>query len=190
MSNFNESIVMVLVVFWCLCCISPFIFIAYKSIQNAITRKKERSLEKERRIIELDDEIRETKENYDTQIETMRAEHALEIRTIKEEVSATLEDMKYSELTYIQVNEIVTDIIEELWSNKYGFNYAVRDAVVVPDMDKDIQDFSTEVFSALSENVKINIAKYYNMEYFIKKITRQSTAIFIKYLKENKPPSK
>lgn len=127
---------------------------------------------------------------YVEEIAMLESDHKNQIELIERSHADTINNMNHAPLTFEDINEIIAAVMDELWVNKYYMNYYLRDAAVVPDVDKDIANFSKEVFSALSQNVVDNALKYYKFDYLIEKITRQSTVIFMDYIKKNKPPSK
>lgn len=135
-------------------------------------------------------EKEEIDDMHRAEISQIEEDHKNQIKSIERDHEETIKNMKYTPLSFEDINEILTTVMDELWVNKYYMNYYLRDAAVVPDVDKDIANFSKEVFSALSENVVDNALKYYKFDYLIEKITRQSTIIFMDYIKKNKPPSK
>lgn len=93
-------------------------------------------------------------------------------------------------LSFNECNDIIDYIVDDIWKNKYFINYRLRELTIIPAMDDEITSFVKEVVGAISDNVKMEIIKYYSYDYMIQKITRKSQMLFIDYTNNFKPSTK
>ena len=93
-------------------------------------------------------------------------------------------------LSYKECNEIIDNIIDDIWKNKYYISYRLRDISIISHMDEEISVFVKEVIDSISNNVMIECLKYYSYDYLIKKITRTGQMLFIEYTNNHKPNTK
>lgn len=93
-------------------------------------------------------------------------------------------------LSFEQCNTIIDNIIDDIWTNKYYYIYRLKDVRVISKMSDEINMCVNDVLSAISDDVKLEICKYYTYEYLIKKITRQVKNLFIDYTYKFKPSTK
>ena len=133
-----------------------------------------------------DKEINELTKDYEKRL--FLAEN--EANVIKEEYQNMVDDIHYKPLEYTELNTIVDDIVNELWSQKYQMNYLLRGVDVIPDMTNDIAEMAREVVSSINQNLWANIDRYYDRAYFGSMITRKVEILFIEYTNRHKPPSK
>lgn len=93
-------------------------------------------------------------------------------------------------LSFDDCNKIIDDIINDIWTNKYYLNYRLRELTIIPDMDAEINSFVKEVTTSIGSSVMLEILKYYQYNYIIKRITRKSQMLFVEYTRTFKPPTK
>lgn len=93
-------------------------------------------------------------------------------------------------LSFSECNDIINDVVDDIWKNKYFIAYRLKEVSVIPAMDEEITSFVKEVVDALSEDVIKESCKYYSYDYIIKKITRQGQMLFIDYTNNYKPNAK
>lgn len=138
----------------------------------------------------LETSLTEKETEYQNKLTELEQSHLKDVELLHNDFNNNVNSIHYTDLSYETVNTIVNDTFTEIWSNKYLMNYVLKEMVVIPNMDEEIQAMTEDVYNALGANVKHNLLKYYDMEYFIKKITRQTTVTFMEYIKTHKPPSK
>lgn len=130
------------------------------------------------------------KTDYEYNIKETEESHMIILNRTKMDYEKQLSDMHYKELSYDEVNQIIEDIINDIWTNRYFMHYTLKDASVIPNMDEDIANITKDVCEAIGDNIWVNIRKYYKADYFIQKITRRATILCMDYIKQHKPPSK
>lgn len=99
----------------------------------------------------------------------------------------TLDNIRMS---FEDCDKYIENVINDIWQNKYFMNYRLRDLVMIPEMDKEIESFTKDVMEAIGNRVMIELLKFYSYEYIIRKITRKAQVLFIDYTNNFKPSTK
>lgn len=154
----------------------PLIFILHTRETKKLISMRE---EYEKKIKDLTDTYNARLTAAEETNEALRIEH-----------DTMLDNIGYKDLSYEQVNTIVNDIIDEIWTQKYQLSYLLRGIDIIPDMGHDVAEMAGDVTRAINENLWINILKYYSKEYFGAQMARQVEMLFIDYTNKHKPPSK
>ena len=90
-------------------------------------------------------------------------------------------------MTFAECNEVIDQVVNEVYGNKYLLNYRLRQLTVIPDLENETISMIKEIFNAFSDEQKNNIYLYYTEEYFIQLITRKCQVLLINYTNEYKP---
>ncbi len=93
-------------------------------------------------------------------------------------------------LSFIEVNEVIDTVIDEVYKQKYLLHYTLKELVVIPDMNNEIKKLTTEVLDAFSESFLNEVYKYYTRQYFIYMITRKCQMLLVEWTHTHKPNTK
>lgn len=106
---------------------------------------------------------------------------------LSQKQNQTLDNVRMS---FEDCDRYIENIINDIWQNKYFMNYRLRDLVMIPEMDHEIESFTKDVLEAVGNRVMIEILKFYSHDYIIRKITRKAQVLFIDYTNTYKPSTK
>ena len=98
--------------------------------------------------------------------------------------------IQYPPLSFDQCNEVLFTLIDDIYKNKYFLQYRLKDIVIIPKMDQEIEKITKEIYSGLSDHLKYSFSIYYSEDYVISMITRKVQLLLVEYTNTYKPSTK
>ena len=90
-------------------------------------------------------------------------------------------------LSFEECNNVIDTIVADVYTNKFLVTYILKNLQLIPDLDEEVKEITTEICSCFSEDVMNDILYYYKKEYFIRMITRRVQKLLIDYINTHKP---
>jgi len=93
-------------------------------------------------------------------------------------------------LSIDEINKHIDTIFDEIKQNKYLLYFKLRELTIIPNMDDEITNMTTDVIHAFSAEFRNTLYSVYSEEYVIQMITRRAQQFMVDYIAANKPKSK
>ena len=111
------------------------------------------------------------------------------ISSQEDEIHKLLEANSLS-LPYDSIIKIINDTIDTIWKDKYLLYYRLKEIRIIPNMDEEVKNITTEIIESFSKPFIDNTLKYFSLDYFTVMITRKVQMLLIEYTNTYKPNTK